>query len=179
MRVSLFVDYATRIEQSAERVLTLTGPLGIGSIADELNIYLGSSGSETAVITDRLIEALQTIRAKALREAIAAGEATFDKPWGDIARIPRIACPWQGTSGDECAAARERSVAGTPNPIPSCPRHGDYPQPTSDVDDRPGFATCVQEGHVPGCPGNAGGDHELMYDSPAGAGGPTIEVERG
>jgi hypothetical protein len=32
-------------------------------------------------------------------------------------------CPW--TSADECATARERSVAGTSDPIPSCPIHGE------------------------------------------------------
>lgn len=31
------------------------------------------------------------------------------------------ACPY--TDADECAMARERSVAGTDAPIPSCPEH--------------------------------------------------------
>lgn len=37
------------------------------------------------------------------------------------------ACPFDGTSPDECAAIRERSVAGVSNDIPACPVHGAYP----------------------------------------------------
>lgn len=35
-----------------------------------------------------------------------------------------VTCPW--TSADECAMARERSVAGKSNDIPACPVHGAY-----------------------------------------------------
>lgn len=34
-------------------------------------------------------------------------------------------CHW--TDRDECATARERSVAGTDRPIPACPEHGPHP----------------------------------------------------
>ena len=40
----------------------------------------------------------------------------------DIATAP---CPW--TSADECAMARERSVAGISDDIPPCDGHGPYP----------------------------------------------------
>ena len=39
--------------------------------------------------------------------------------------ITTALCPW--TSADECAMARERSVAGISNDIPSCDVHGPYP----------------------------------------------------
>lgn len=34
-------------------------------------------------------------------------------------------CPW--SDADECAMARERSVAGISNVIPACPVHGPHP----------------------------------------------------
>lgn len=40
--------------------------------------------------------------------------------------MPR--CPW--TDADECSTARERSVAGTANPIPDCPIHGPFKEDT-------------------------------------------------
>lgn len=36
-------------------------------------------------------------------------------------------CPFEGTTADECAMIRERSVAGISNDIPACPVHGAYP----------------------------------------------------
>ena len=45
-----------------------------------------------------------------------------DCDWCRILRVP--ACPY--TDADECAASRERSVAGVSNDIPACPIHGAY-----------------------------------------------------
>jgi len=36
-----------------------------------------------------------------------------------------------------------------------------------EIDDRPGFPTCTQPGHVGGCSGAAGGDHELVREKDA------------
>jgi hypothetical protein len=45
------------------------------------------------------------------------------------------ACRW--SDSDECATARERSVAGISNLIPACPIHGPHPDmranPTDDA----------------------------------------------
>jgi len=40
----------------------------------------------------------------------------------EIAAVP---CSW--TAADECAMARERSVAGISDDIPACEVHGPYP----------------------------------------------------
>ena len=34
----------------------------------------------------------------------------------------------------------------------------------TEIDDRPGFGPCTLPGHVHGCPGRAGGDHEYTPD---------------
>jgi hypothetical protein len=40
--------------------------------------------------------------------------------------LPVPGCQY-GTTADECAMVRERSVAGQSDEIPSCPVHGPYP----------------------------------------------------
>lgn len=48
----------------------------------------------------------------------------------------RKACPFAGTTADECSMIRERSVAGVSNDVPDCPVHGAFrdvepePEPT-------------------------------------------------
>lgn len=72
MRVSLFLGNHHRITRSADRVITIVheGPIN----GDELNMYVGTNPAETAVIADRLIEALQAIRGRALRQAVELGQ---------------------------------------------------------------------------------------------------------
>ena len=41
-----------------------------------------------------------------------------------VQELSRPSCPW--TDGDECAAARERSVAGISDEIPPCVVHGGH-----------------------------------------------------
>lgn len=41
--------------------------------------------------------------------------------------LPPPPCYWRATSADECAMFRERQVAGTPQPIPTCMTHGPHP----------------------------------------------------
>ncbi len=51
----------------------------------------------------------------------------------------------------------------------------------NEIDDRPGadFDTCRKAGHVDGCPGRAGGDHELRdgWIAFEDADGVLVEVE--
>lgn len=49
---------------------------------------------------------------------------TEDSRKADI-MAPEPTCPW--LDADECALARERSVAGISNDIPACPVHGPHP----------------------------------------------------
>ncbi len=46
------------------------------------------------------------------------------------------ACPFGGTTADECAMIRERSVAGVSDSVPDCPVHGAYrdagPEPVAE-----------------------------------------------
>jgi hypothetical protein len=44
-----------------------------------------------------------------------------------VARICDTRCPWDGIDRDECAMARERSVAGVSDDIPACRVHGIHP----------------------------------------------------
>jgi hypothetical protein len=86
MRVSLFLSTAHRVTADAERVVTIVEPGG-GVHDDELNLYFGQRPAETAVIVDRLIEALQAIRNRALRAAVADGAVDFAAP-RVVARTP-------------------------------------------------------------------------------------------
>jgi len=43
-----------------------------------------------------------------------------------VQELSQRACPW--TDPDECAAARERAVAGISEEIPTCAVHGDHAQ---------------------------------------------------
>lgn len=52
----------------------------------------------------------------------------------------RAECPYD--DADECAMARERQVAGTDEPIPACPVHGEHP----DVD--PTACECGHAAHA-------------------------------
>ena len=40
-----------------------------------------------------------------------------------------VACPFDGTTPDECSTIRERSVAGISNSVPDCPIHGAFREP--------------------------------------------------
>ena len=44
------------------------------------------------------------------------------------AEVPE-ACPFGGTTPDECSTIRERSVAGISNSVPDCPVHGAFLEP--------------------------------------------------
>jgi hypothetical protein len=43
-----------------------------------------------------------------------------------LARKAAEACPFAGTTADECSMIRERSVAGVSDDVPDCPVHGAF-----------------------------------------------------
>ena len=65
---------------------------------------------------------------KAHWNAYTAGLAR-DAKTRRAAETLEVGCPFGGTTPDECAAIRERSVDGVSDDVPSCPVHGPYHEP--------------------------------------------------
>lgn len=79
-----------------------------------ISIHPDGSGSITIYRESGSTRVTQQARISLTREGFAVIRQVIDSRLGK-------ACPW--TTPDECAMARERSVAGTDAPIPACPEH--------------------------------------------------------